>query len=68
MIPLCSPPWRATGAARADGTETPAESAKHLAEMAERLSPDWNRPERWHESKSELIAAARRLARALEGT
>jgi hypothetical protein len=56
--------WRGAGGARRD--ETPAESARRLAEMAERLRPDWNRPERWHESKSELIAACRRLARTLE--
>ncbi len=56
--------WRATGAARLD--EAPAEAARRLAEMAERLRPDWNRPEQWHESKSELIAACRRLARTLE--
>ena len=56
--------WRGTGAARLD--EAPAEAARRLAEMAERLRPDWNRPEQWHESKSELIAACRRLARTLE--
>ena len=63
MIPR-SPAGRGTGAARLD--EPPAEAARRLVEMAERLRPDWNRPERWHENKSELIDACRRLARWLE--
>ena len=63
MIPR-SPAWHGTGGARRD--ETPADAARALARMAERLRPDWNRPERWHESKSELVAACRRLARTLE--
>ena len=63
MIPR-SIPWRATGADRE--APSPADAARRLAEMAERLRPDWQQPERWHESKSELIAACRRLARALE--
>ena len=62
MIPR-SLAWRGTGGDRA---EPPAESARRLAEMAERMRPDWRDPERWHEAKSELIAACRRLARALE--
>ena len=56
--------WRATGAARLD--EAPAEAARRLAEMAERLSPCWRQPERFHLEKSALIAACRRLARTLE--
>ena len=63
MIPR-STAWRGTGADRE--ASSPADAARRLAEMAERLRPDWQRPERWHESKSELIAACRRLARALE--
>ncbi len=58
--------WHGTGADRE--APSPAEAARRLAEMAERLRPDWNRPEQWHESKSELVAACRRLARSLEGT
>jgi hypothetical protein len=56
--------WRGTGGDRE--ASSPADAARRLAEMAERLRPDWNRPERWHESKSELVAACRRLARTLE--
>lgn len=56
--------WRGTGADREP--PSPADVARLVVEMAERLRPDWQRPERWHESKSELIAACRRLARALE--
>ena len=57
--------WRATGGDRE--APSPAEAARRLVEMAERLAPCWERPERWHEGKSELIAACRRLARTLEG-
>ena len=56
--------WHGTGGDRRD--ETPADAARRLAEMAERLRPDWQQPERWHEAKSALVAACRRLARALE--
>ena len=64
MIPR-STAWRGTGADRE--APSPADAARHLAEMAERLRPDWQQPERWYESKSELVAACRRLARTLEG-
>ncbi len=63
LVPRDPPRSRISG--RLDAA-SPAEAARRLAEMAERLRPDWNRPERWHENKSELIAACRRLARTLE--
>ena len=56
--------WRATGGDRE--APSPAEAARRLAEMAARLAPCWEHPEQWHESKSELIDACRRLARTLE--
>ncbi len=46
--------------------EAPTEAARRLVEMAERLSPCWRQPERFHLEKSALIAACRRLARTLE--
>ncbi|MCA7119197.1 MAG: hypothetical protein LGL72_07270 [Acidibrevibacterium sp.] len=63
MIPR-STAWCGTAGDRRD--ETPADAARALARMAERLRPDWQQPERWHESKSELIDAFRRLVRTLE--
>ncbi len=57
--------WRGTGGARTDAG-SPAESAAAIARLAERLSPDWQQPERFFEAKSALIDAARRLARTLE--
>ncbi len=54
--------WRGTG--RTEGA-TPAEAAAAIARLAERLRPDWQQPERWHEAKSELVDAARRLAATL---
>ena len=63
MIPRAIP-WRATGADRE--ASSPADAARRVVEMAERLRPDWQQPERFFEAKSSLIAACRRLARALE--
>ena len=63
MIPR-SPAWRGTGGDRE--AASPADAARRLAEMAERLRPDWQQPERWHEAKSALIDACRRLVRTLE--
>jgi hypothetical protein len=51
---------------RDDSADSPAETARALGRLAERLSPDWNRPERFHERKSALIAAIRKLARRLD--
>lgn len=64
---LIRPPsvWRGTGQRRADAT-SPAQAAAAIASMAERLSPNWTRPEEWHEAKAEVIRAARALARRLD--
>ena len=56
--------WRGAGADREP--PSPADAARHLAEMAEKLSPCWQQPERFFEAKSVLVAACRRLARTLE--
>lgn len=65
MIPRAQP-WRGTVTPRLDADENPAEAARAIARLAERLAPCWQRPEAFHERKSELIAMARRLAKALE--
>lgn len=53
-------------ARRDDAAEAPGDTARRLAAMAERLGFDRRDPERWHQDKSELIAALRRHARRLD--
>jgi hypothetical protein len=56
--------WHGTGGDREP--PSPADAARRVVEMAERLRPDWQQPERFFEAKSSLIAACRRLAATLE--
>lgn len=59
------PPWRGTGG---DPRRDDAADAERLGEIARalgRLSPDWARPERFYERRSELAAEIRRLAARL---
>jgi|YelNatPaOPRAMG01_1025707.scaffolds.fasta_scaffold171304_2 hypothetical protein len=55
------PAWHGTG-----GNREPAERLAELARAIGRLSPDWQRPERFFEMRSELAAQARKIARAVE--
>jgi hypothetical protein len=60
-----SPPaWHGTGGGRE--AASPAERLVDLARQIGRLAPDWQQPERFFETRSELAEEARRLARALE--
>ena len=40
------------------------EALELLVQQLQRLTPDWQRPERFHEAKSELVDQLRRLARS----
>lgn len=40
-----------------------AAAMEAIARAVERLTPSWQRPERFHEQKSEILAALRTLAR-----
>jgi len=55
------PAWHAAG-----GNLEPAKRLVELARQIGRLSPDWQRPERFFEMRSELAAEARQIARAVE--
>lgn len=46
---------------------TPAATCELLAHAAQRLSPDWRDPERFHADRSELVSELRRLGRRLGG-
>jgi hypothetical protein len=50
------------------GEHGPAERLVELSRQIARLSPDWTRPDRFYEIRSELAAEARRLARSLDIT
>ena len=56
--------WRGAGGDREP--PSPAERLATLAREIGRLTPDWQQPERFFETRSELAEEARRLARALE--
>ena len=63
MIPR-SPAWRGAGGDRE--ASSPAERLAILAREISRLAPDWQRPERYYEARSELAEEARKLADALD--
>jgi hypothetical protein len=46
--------------------QTPAEELQAIAAEVRRLSPSWQRPELFHEAKSELGARLMRLSRRLD--
>ena len=56
-----TPPWRGAG-----GDREPAERLTELARQINRLAPDWQRPEQFFETRSEIAAEIRRVARTIE--
>jgi hypothetical protein len=46
---------------------TPSEELAGLAQQLRRLSPSWQRPELFHETKSEIVGGILRISRRLAG-